>query len=174
MWNATIHIMLQPLDLLVALKLTVREEGVSSLEALSQEVGISTSSAFRAIKRATQAGLVTGERKPKRGAILEFVIHGVRYVYYVTPGSLTRGVPTAHAAPPLSTLISASTDIPVWPDPKGDTRGYAIEPLHKQAPVAARKDPKLYELLALVDAIRIGRARERNIAAEELRQRIRP
>jgi hypothetical protein len=34
---------------------------------------------------------------------------------------------------------------------------------------SAAKDPKLYRLLAVVDALRIGRARDREIAAAELR-----
>jgi hypothetical protein len=33
-------------------------------------------------------------------------------------------------------------------------------------------DPKLYEFLALVDAIRDGRARERKIAIKEIQSRI--
>jgi hypothetical protein len=37
---------------------------------------------------------------------------------------------------------------------------------------AVQNDEKLHELLALVDAIRVGRAREREIAIKELKQRI--
>ncbi|MBN1561227.1 hypothetical protein JW998_13320 [candidate division KSB1 bacterium] len=40
-------------------------------------------------------------------------------------------------------------------------------------PAACAKDDKLYELLALVDAIRLGRAREKKRAIDELRKRIR-
>lgn len=36
------------------------------------------------------------------------------------------------------------------------------------APVAALKDPLLYEQLALIDAIRDGRPRERQLAEREL------
>ena len=49
----------------------------------------------------------------------------------------------------------------------------ALEPLYKTAPAAALRDPTLYELLALVDAIRDGRARERKIAEQELISRLR-
>ena len=38
--------------------------------------------------------------------------------------------------------------------------------------MAAKSDPKLYELLALVDTLRVGRARERTMAEEELRKRL--
>jgi len=36
------------------------------------------------------------------------------------------------------------------------------------------KDPRLHELLALVDALRVGRAREKSLAAEELERRLGP
>ena len=39
-------------------------------------------------------------------------------------------------------------------------------------PAAALQDSRLYEVLALVDAIRDGRARERNFATKELTSRL--
>lgn len=60
----------------------------------------------------------------------------------------------------------------MWADPKGDTRGQEFRPLYKTAPAAARRDPALYEVLALVDAIRGGRSRERLLAFELLAERL--
>ena len=75
--------------------------------------------------------------------------------------------------PPLSQQIAKSSEPPpVWPDPEGTVRGLEFSPLYKNVPAAARRDPKLYELLALVDAIRDGRVREREIAIRELTARI--
>jgi hypothetical protein len=51
----------------------------------------------------------------------------------------------------------------VWPFPEGEHRGVTLEPLYKSAPAALR-DPFLYELLALIDALREGRVRERKLA----------
>jgi len=103
----------------------------------------------------------------------EFLIHGVKYVFVPEQGELTRGMPTAHAAAPMNKRIAASADPPpVWPDAKGNTRGIAFSPLYGVAPTAAQADPKLYELLVLVDAIRGGRAREREIAIKELKVRL--
>ena len=61
---------------------------------------------------------------------------------------------------------------PVWPDPEGDTRGHEFSPLYKSVPKAVKKDNALYELLAIVDAIRDGRAREGEIAIKELKLRL--
>ena len=47
-----------------------------------------------------------------------------------------------------------------------------MDPLFFNVPYAARRDQQLYELLALVDALREGRARERNLAVTELGRRL--
>ncbi len=164
--------MLQPVDILVCLKLTLEGGVTKSFEDLAGELTIGSSSIHRAVHRATDAGLLSTGRTVNRPALLEFLLHGVRYAFYVKPGALTRGFPTAHAAPPLSQLITPSNDVPVWPDPEGTTRGYKVAPLHEAASKAAKRDPKLYELLALVDALRIGRARERKLAQDELTLRL--
>jgi hypothetical protein len=44
--------------------------------------------------------------------------------------------------------------------------------LYKSAAKAAQKDPGLYELLALIDSIRGGRAREREKAVSELKAKL--
>ena len=80
-------------------------------------------------------------------------------------------MPTAHSARPLSEIITSS-EIYVWPDEEGIARGQSIEPLYSSVPKAIKGDVRLYELLALVDAIRVGKARERNIAVEELTKRM--
>jgi hypothetical protein len=111
---------------------------------------------------------------PIRRALEEYLIHGVKYAYPPDRGGLTRGIPTSYAAPPLNQMLSSSSDDlpPVWPDPEGNVRGTEFSPLHKSAPKAAAIDQKLYELLALVDAIRDGRARERDLAAREIQKRL--
>jgi hypothetical protein len=50
-------------------------------------------------------------------------------------------------------------------------QGAAVQPLYPSVPGAAQRDPELYHLLALVDALRMGRARERAMAEKEIDQR---
>lgn len=70
-----------------------------------------------------------------------------------------------YAAEPLCRLIKAgSKPIPAWADPSGTMRGITLAPLYKTAPKAAMLDSLLYERLALIDAVRDGRVRERNLA----------
>ncbi len=82
-------------------------------------------------------------------------------------------MPTGYAALPLRELIIQPDEPPpVWPDPEGQVRGYEFSPLYSSVPRACEIDHRLYELLALIDAIRDGRARERKIAIEEIQSRI--
>jgi hypothetical protein len=98
---------------------------------------------------------------------------GVPYAYPTKPREITRGMPTAWAAPVMAGKTAGDDDtVPVWPDPDGARRGAAVDPLYRSVPAAARNDPALYDLLALVDAVRIGRARERKIAEAELKLRL--
>lgn len=89
-------------------------------------------------------------------------------------GALTRGVPTASTARVMVELVvSTEREVGfVWPHPAGRQCGQSVAPLIDAAPTLALEDEQLYELLALVDAIRIGSARERQVAAEAFSQRL--
>ena len=106
-----------------------------------------------------------------RNALYEFVIHGLKYSFPAKPAYMTRGIPTAHSALPLSRIFHSDEKY-VWPDPYGNIRGFEIEPLYKTVTKAVKEDGYLYEMLALIDTIRIGKVREKLIAAEELKKRI--
>ena len=164
--------MLKPQDVVVLLKLAVAR-GEWSYPSLAHALGMSPSEVHAAIRRVGESGLLNvTTKRPNRQALVEFLVHGLRYVFPAERGGITRGLPTAHAAPPLKDRIAAGELVPVWPDPEGEVRGEELRPLYRSVPGAARRDTALYELLALVDAVRGGRARERNIAIQELRSRL--
>jgi hypothetical protein len=139
------------------------------------ELALSPSQVHASLKRLERSRLIDAQTgRPPLKAVEEFLIHGVKYAFPVQRGEATRGVPTAHAALPLKDRIAENGDLPpVWPDAEGEVRGVTLEPLHKAAPKAARKDPVLHELLALIDALRDGRVRERQLAEKELSTRLR-
>lgn len=163
---------LEPRDIVVALKLHLLPNPRVSYEQLSSEIGLSSSTIHRAARRLTDARLLGPFRRVQRHALLEFLQYGVRYAFYARLGEPTRGMPTASGAAPLDGLIGGLSEVPVWPDPDGWARGVSLKPLDPIVPAAARKDPQLYELLALLDAIRVGQPRERKLAADELRVRV--
>ena len=168
------RMMLKPQDVLICLKIALVGGQDWSYQSLADALFLSPSEAHAGAKRAEAARLLDLRRKTVyRSALTEFLIHGVRYAYPPQRGGLTRGVPTGYAAPPLARQFSSvQGDPPVWPTPEGRVRGYEFSPLYPSVPKAAAKDEQLYELLALVDAIRDGRARESGLAAGELKARL--
>jgi hypothetical protein len=162
---------LKPQDLLVLLKVVAHPPQRWTYAALGEALALSASEAHASVKRAVASGLAVaparGEWSPVRPSLLEFVLHGARYVWPATPGSVKRGVPTAFGAEPLAShLTVAPGEAPVWAHPTGSAKGPTLSPLYRTAPQAALADPALHRLLALLDALRIGRARERGLAAK--------
>jgi hypothetical protein len=137
---------------------------------------VTPSEVHGALRRLHQSRLSHGSERqaqPNLSALEEFLLHGLKYAFPAERGEVTRGVPTSYVAEPLKNEISPSRDLPpAWPWPEGDTRGVGFAPLYKSAPMAALRDPRLYEFLALADAIRDGRARERNLGERELVKRL--
>ena len=165
--------MLKPQDIVVLMKLAVAAPGWTFWQ-ISRELQMSPSAVHRSLERAALAGLYRPAGKEvDRRALLEFLAHGAKYVFPPAMLGEARGFATAWAAPPLANRLSSSREnIPVWPHAMGDVRGIGLNPIHPIVPEAARQSPPLKELLTLFDAIRIGNAREREIAIEELAARL--
>jgi hypothetical protein len=139
---------------------------------LAEMLGMSGSEAFKATRRLIAARLLEpGGWRPFRFPLYNYLIHGVPHAFPGKLGEPTRGIPTAWAAPPLTSLLPQGSDLPpVWPWHNGLVRGYAVEPLFGSVPVAIKNLPSLYATLALLDALRVGRARDRAIAKEMLKK----
>ncbi|HEY4079124.1 MAG TPA: hypothetical protein VGM81_00390 [Burkholderiaceae bacterium] len=162
---------LKPQDLLVLLKVAAHPLQRWTYAALGEALSMSASETHASVRRAVASGLAVaparGEWSPVLPSLLEFMLHGVRYVWPSTTGPVKRGVPTAFGAEPLaSKLTVAPGDAPVWAHPAGGAKGPTLSPLYRTAPEAALADPTLHRLLALLDALRTGRARERSLAAK--------
>lgn len=165
---------IKPQDILVLMKIVVLGEESWRIADLSQQLSVSSSEVCMALERSREVGLLdSSKRVVLKAPTLEFLKHGLKYVFPARPGPVCRGVPTAHSAAPLSnTIVAEDSDQFVWPHAEGEVRGQAIEPLYPSVPQAALRDPLLHELLALVDALRVGRAREQKLAAAELERRL--
>lgn len=141
-------------------------------DELSSALGIGKSEVHRSLSRSAFSHLFAMDsRRVRKAELLEFVEHGIRYAFAVTPGETTRGMATSWNAPGLQEhLVDDPLEKFVWPHPRGDARGRAIEPLHDTVISAAANDEILHTQLALCDAIRLGGARERKLAAKLLRE----
>jgi len=163
---------MKPQDVLLLLKISSLDNKPWRQKIIAEELSMSQSEISESVSRSKYAGLLDPKgKKVMRLALMEFIQYGLRYVFPQKPGPVVRGVTTAHSASPLKEHIQSSEDY-VWPYGKGTVRGHSIIPLYPSVPEAALKDKRLYELLVLVDALRVGRAREKEIAIHELNLRL--
>lgn len=168
--------MIGPGDIYVLAGALTGGEARPSLRALATVLCVDHTLVHRALKRAADVGLYT----PRSGRVHrpnfeELVVHAGRFVAPARLGEVVPGIPAAWAAEPLAARIAAGAGElpPVWPDPRGRVRGQALEPLHAAAPGAAARAPRLAHMLVLVDALRVGDARVRGVAADLLHAALR-
>lgn len=166
------HNGMRPHDIAILLKIASKGREKWYMKNLANQLHISASEISESINRSVYSGLLGGDKRSlKKLALLDFIRYGLRYVYPQQPGAITRGLPTAISAPPLDAEFFGDIGF-VWTYGKGNTRGQSIEPLHPKTPEACLADNKYYELMALTDAIRVGKVREQNMAFDMLKDRI--
>lgn len=168
---------LLPQDVVVLAKLLIYAQRRPSLVRMAVDLVLSASQVHAALNRLAAARLVfktARDSRPNARAAEEFLVHGVKYMFPAVRGGVTRGMLTSYAAPPLNGQIVGGADLPpVWPFATGEHRGVSLDPLYRTVPQAAGADSRLYELLALLDALRDGSARERSLAEREITRRVR-
>jgi predicted transcriptional regulator len=167
------HNGMRPQDIIVLMKIIAQKKDDWRYIDIAYSIHLSPSEVSEALNRCKTAGLIDSKkRKVNINSFIEFLTYGLKYVFPVEPGAIVKGIPTAHSASPIKEQISSGSDFYVWPYAKGSHRGQAIEPLYKTLPQIVQEDEFFYELLAIVDTIRVGRAREVKIAIDELNKRL--
>ena len=167
------HNGMRPQDIVVLLKIISMTDDKWRNMDIANAVGISPSEVSEALNRCKIAKLIDSKkRKVNINSFTEFLIYGLKYVFPTEPGAIVKGIPTAHSASPIKEHISSGSDVYVWANAKGTHRGQAIEPLYKTLPQLVQEDKLFYELLVIVDTIRVGRVREIQIAIDELNKRV--
>ena len=157
---------LRPLDVGALLHLHLHPG--DSYGAMAEALGAGKSSVHASVGRLVRSGLASevgrlGVRAAL-GPAREFLQFGVPYAFPADTVPKARGIPTGFSAPALRRDGPAADVLLVWPSRLGDSVGVGVHPLVPAAPDISFRDPSLYRLLALVDALRMGDAREREIA----------
>ena len=167
------HNGMRPQDIVVLLKIiSINNDDWRNID-IANAIGISPSEVSEALNRCKIARLIDSKkRKVNINSFEEFLVYGLKYVFPTEPGSIVKGIPTAHSASPIKEHIASDEEAYVWANARGTHRGQAIEPLYKSLPQLALEDKLFYELLTIVDTIRVGRVREIKIAIEELKKRL--
>lgn len=161
---------MRPQDVAILLKIVALGNKEWQLILLSNSMKISISEVSESLNRSRVAGLIDESKKRvNRQNLLEFLEYGVKYVFPQQPGSIVRGIPTAHSHTFLQSSIISEVKY-VWPDNTALDLGLKIEPFYPKQVQAVQEDETYYKLLALVDVIRVGKVREINLARKELKQ----
>ncbi len=156
-----------PFDVVLGIRL-LSDSG--TLASIAEELAVVPSQVHAGLRRLALAGLLKPEsRATNPRAFGEFVLFGVRYAFPAIRGPLAFGVPTAYSAQPLAALIDP-TDVLVWAAPSAPqaVQGFSVRPLFERAPRLVESSPATYRVLTLIDALRIGDPRARNVARSEL------
>lgn len=139
---------------------------------LANDLFLSTAEISNSLQRCAASGLLDNEKKRVNiQSLQEFLQYGLPYVFPQQPASIARGMVTAHSHPDISKQF-VSEQLYVWPDPEGEDKGLAIEPLYPGTVKAAKKDSWLYLMLALTDILRLGKTRERQFAINLLKDKL--
>jgi hypothetical protein len=169
---AKLHNSMKSQDVVILLKIIALNNDNWQQLPLAHSLKMSQSEVSQSVARSKYAGLLDDSgKRVMRQALIDFLQYGLAVVFPAKPGAIVRGMPTAHSAPPLNLVISSGENY-VWPFAMGDIRGHGITPLYSSVPQAVLDDDRLYELLSLVDALRVGKAREKNLAVQQLNSRI--
>lgn len=165
---------MRPQDIVILLKIIAKGNLPWQNKDLAAELYISPSEISESLYRSSLSGLIDADQRKKvyRQSIMEFLEHGLHYVFPTEPGTMVNGIYTGHSHPFMQQQFKAETLHYVWPEGRGNVRGLSIEPLYKGQVKAALQDEKLYLMLALLDVIRVGRVREFKVAIDELKKLI--
>ena len=160
--------MLKPVDLTVLTFLVAADLGADwTQQAIASGLGISQSSVHRALVQLRRSGLMVAD-EPQVVPLRDLLVHAVRHVYPAQLGEPTRGLPTAWSADVLGVDSPRGGQALVWPLEGATGFGTRVLPLHGCVPEAARRSQPFYELMALIDVMRLGRVRDRAIAVRRL------
>ena len=165
---------IRPQDVAILVKLLAHPKRDWMQSELAHLLGLSQGEIAKAIARLKMAGLLANN-KPIKAAAREFLIHAVKYTFPIEVGPLAVGLPTSISAPMHKDVVLAPEGVEgiyVWPYSKGEQRGQSIKPLYPALPEAALQDEKFYGLMAALDMLRIGRAREKKAAQAYIEKEI--
>jgi hypothetical protein len=166
------HNGMRPQDIAILMKIVSMGNQPWQLSMLSNSLSISMSEISESLNRSRLSKFIDYEKKKiNRQNLLEFLEHGIKYVFPQQPGSMVRGIPTAHSHPFLKKHFISEMNY-VWPDSKGKIMGLSIEPLYPKQIHAVYESADFYKLMSLIDVIRVGKVREIKFAVEELKKQI--
>ncbi len=162
---------LRPQDLLLAIQIWRKGTRSWSYPSLGQELRLSLGEAHGGVKRAISAGLLLEQRQVVKAVpsrLLSFLLHGVASAFFPDRGQVVRGMATSVYSPALKEQIAPHPEgfCIVWPrdNPQGTVKGESLVPLYSSVPEVAETDVGFYEIMSLIDVLRVGHSSEKKTA----------
>lgn len=164
---------MHPQDIVVLLKIIGLRHNNWKNSDLAYPLQISASEITEVLNRYQIRGSVDSKkRKGHINSFKEFLIYWFKYVFPAEPGTVVRGISTAHSAYPINEHMASDNNVYVLPYTKGTQRSQAIGPLYKALSAVVQDDNLFYELLSITDIIRTRRTREMKTVIEQLEKRL--
>src|SRR5690606_23068381 len=133
---------MRPQDIVILLKIICYGQRSWYSKDLAKDLFLSGSEISNSLQRSVVSGLIDYEKKQVRSqALLEFLIHGIQYVFPERPANISRGVFTAHSHPFIREKFISEQQY-VWPDGESEERGFSVRPLYPGVVKAVKKDSK--------------------------------
>ncbi len=158
-----------------------------TLRGLSSSLGISKTEISASLRRSIDNNLLVFNElqsssilslsetdwQVNRKALFDLIRYAIPYIYPIKQMGLNFGLATGFSAPALIKELTSAGILPyIWPSEYGTTYGQAIEPIYKTVPFASKYDAFIYNCFALIDAYRLGKAREKEIAIKYLEKEL--
>lgn len=159
-------------DVYVLLSFFVKNNRKETMRDWEIRSGLSIAVLSRSMKFLKTVKLVADDEPVYRN-IEEFLFCGFPYVFPIEKGRLTRGFVSGVDATPLKSDFVDNEYPIVWAHPEGNVKGFSVPPLHKAIPGMLAKnklEQKVYEMLALLDVLRVGQRREIEAAKKRLKE----
>lgn len=155
-------------DILIAAGLFALNSAHGAQSELARRLDLPRSRISESVRRLRENGVYSDNLGRLRHQRLRaLLLEGLPWMIPARVGGTGVGLPTGHSGPLLSDRLAWSIPY-VWPTTYGDVEGRTVEPIHRLAPSLCSQLPAAYALLSLADAVRLGRVRERQLAAQAM------
>ncbi|MBK8503110.1 MAG: MarR family transcriptional regulator [Saprospiraceae bacterium] len=155
---------LYPQDVLILLMMVLEDKGPVYQKDIARRLHLSPAAVSYAVKRLKGLGLLSQDQsKIMVQSLLDFVFYAIHLVFPAEVGSEARGILTANIQASQQTSKKY-----VWRSDRGEHFGQQVSPLYESVPLFVFDEPKLYQALACIDAIRVGNSREKKLAFNQL------
>lgn len=172
---------MQPQDLLILLLMMLDRRPLMQKD-IADRLGISPAAVSYAMARLESIGLLANNRQTvMRRKVLDFIRYAIGIIYPAELGPQVRGIPTARSAHLLDPGASFDESIDqkvdaiqsyVWKAGDGTAIGTAIKPIYPSVSKVALMERRLYQVLNLIDVVRVGNIREQKLAYQALENQL--